>query len=214
MRELHTIGSLRAMPLSKQRLRRSATVHRIGATNTSFVAPSLAQVQQNPPGDVLAGAAQAMLTYFSQNGVPSEHDAVGVVTQFQTAFNNDPLGQANGDAGQLDEDGGYGPNTHDALASIAGSAPAVNTGPAPSPSPLVTPTPGVTPAIVPAGGASTFPWGEVLLIAAVAGGAYWLFFRKKGRRSSAHRSGRTTSIEVKGNPRRRGKARRSAGAIV
>lgn len=108
----------------------------LGATNPSFVAPTVAQVQANPPGDALANAAVAMLNDFEQNGVPSEHVSDSFVVAFQQAWNADPLGQANGENGQLQVDGGYGPNSHDALASIAGSAPAVNTGGGGTPVPL------------------------------------------------------------------------------
>lgn len=99
----------------------------LGATNPSFVAPSSSDVSNNPPQQALADAAVALLAYFSANGVPSEHTDNPSVRSFQTAWNADPLSQINAN-GTLDVDGGYGPNSHDALASISGgSAPAVNT---------------------------------------------------------------------------------------
>ena len=100
----------------------------LGATNPSFVAPTAAQVQATPPGDALANAAVAMLSDFSANGVPSEHISAPSVVAMQTAWNADPLGQLNGANGQLQIDGGYGPNVAAALASIdGGTAPPVNT---------------------------------------------------------------------------------------
>jgi hypothetical protein len=81
----------------------------LGATNPSFVAPTAAQVAANPPGDALANAAVAMLTDFENNGVPSEHISAPSVVAMQTAWNADPLGQANSANGQLQVDGGYGP---------------------------------------------------------------------------------------------------------
>jgi hypothetical protein len=104
----------------------------LGATNPNFKVPSAAQVNANPPGAALADAAVALLTEFSANGVPSEHAFSQAVDLFQTAWNADPLSEVNGSDSALDEDGGYGPNAHDALASISGgTAPPVNTSPAP-----------------------------------------------------------------------------------
>lgn len=101
----------------------------LGATNPSFLAPTAAQVAATPPGDALANAAVAMLSDFENNGVPSEHISAPSVVAYQTAWNADPLGQANGANGQLQVDGGYGPNVAAALASIdGGTAPPVNSG--------------------------------------------------------------------------------------
>jgi len=101
----------------------------LGATNPSFIAPTAAQVQATPPGDALSNAGVALLTAFEANGVPSEHISDPSTLAFQNAWNADPLSQVNGANGALSVDGGYGPNVHDALASIAGgTAPAVNTG--------------------------------------------------------------------------------------
>ena len=119
--------------------------HTIGATNPSFVAPSATDVANNPPGQALADASVALLSFFSSNGVPSEHSttAYSAVQNFQTAWNADPLSQINAN-GTLSVDGAYGPNTYDALNSISGgSAPAVNTSPAsPSSSSTTTTVPG------------------------------------------------------------------------
>lgn len=113
----------------------------LGATNASFIAPTAAQIAATPPGDALANAAVALVTQFQASGVPSEHVSSPIVVAFQNAWNADPLGQVNGANGQLGVDGGYGPNVHDAIASIAGgTAPAVNTAPAPSGGGGVTPT--------------------------------------------------------------------------
>lgn len=132
----------------------------LGATNPSFAAPSAAQVAANPPGQPLSDAGVALLTDFGANGVPSEHASDPLVIAFQNAWNADPLSQVNGSNGTLDVDGGYGPNVHDALASIAGgSAPPVNTGPAPAPSPTPTPTPGqTTPEVAPVTDATCGSW--------------------------------------------------------
>lgn len=108
----------------------------LGATNPSFAPPTPAQVAATPPGDALSNAGVALLTAFEANGVPSEHISDPSTLAFQQAWNADPLSQVNGANGSLADDGGYGPNVHDALASIAGgTAPAVNTGGA-TPTPL------------------------------------------------------------------------------
>jgi hypothetical protein len=67
----------------------------------------------------------------------------------------------------LDVDGGYGPNTHDAVAAVnGGNAPAVNTAPAPQGSP--------SPAVVPGSSSSSsisMPnWGPYVIGAAAIGG--------------------------------------------
>jgi hypothetical protein len=213
MRELHTIGSL-ASPLNRQRQRRASVtqLYRMGDTNPSFTPPSAAQLAANPPGEALANAAVALLAYFNSAGVPSEHStAGGNVSAFQAQWNADPISQTNGSNSQLSVDDAYGPNTHDALAVIAGSAPAVNTGPAQTPTnPLVNPTPAP---IVPGATTGGIPWAEILLIAAIGGGVWFLVFKKK-RSKSVHHRAPTTAIEVRSNPRKRSRARRSSGAIV
>jgi hypothetical protein len=175
----------------------------IGTTNPSFVAPTPGQIATNPPGDTLASAANSLLIYIQANGTPSEHEDNQTVLQFQTSWNNDPLSNANGENSQLSEDGGYGPNTHAALASIAGTAPAVNTGPAPAVTPPIPPpAPGpapVPPLVLPTPHPLTSPTaashtGMWLLLAAAGVAAYFLLRKKK-------RS--TGSVIVKTNPRRR-----------
>jgi hypothetical protein len=112
----------------------------VGQTNSSFVPPTATERANLLPGDSLVNATQAMLTTFSANGVPSEHTDSPVVRSFQVAFNADPLSNLHGSNGKLSVDGGYGPNTHDAAAVIAGSAvPDVNSAAAPVVS-TVTPT--------------------------------------------------------------------------
>ena len=120
------------MPLTKQRLRRQSVLRGIGDTNPGFVTPSQEQLDASPPSEALANAAVALLSYFAAHGVPSEHGpAGGNVAAFQSAWNANPLSHLNGtDYSTLSVDDAYGPNTHDALAAVAGTAPAVNTGPA------------------------------------------------------------------------------------
>jgi hypothetical protein len=114
-------------------------VYGVGQTNSSFVPPTATERANLLPGDPLVNATQAMLTTFAANGVPSEHADSPVVRAFQVAFNADPLSNLHGSNGKLSVDGGYGPNSHDAAAVIAGSAvPDVNT--APAPVATVTPT--------------------------------------------------------------------------
>lgn len=149
---------------------------RIGQTNVNFQAPSSDQVANQPPGNVLAAAAQSLLNYFQSSGVPSEHTNNSQVMAFQTAWNGDPLSDINGSNSNLSQDGGYGPNTMAALASInGGSAPPVNTGPAGPPGPVGPPGP----APIPGGGSTTnttfffgWPlWEQALAVAAAAGAA-------------------------------------------
>jgi hypothetical protein len=207
MRQLSTIGDLAAArPAARSRSRRASmgAVHAsMGQTNTAFAPPTPGQVSTNPPGDTLSSAANSLLIYIQQHGTPSIHEDNQTVLQFQTAWNADPLSDSNGANSQLSEDGGYGPNTHAALASIAGTAPAVNPGttpavtppiPAPVPGPapvppLVIPHPLVTPAH-----ATTSHTGMWLLLGAAAVAAYFLLRKKK-------RGG--GSVIVKTNPRRR-----------
>lgn len=113
----------------------------LGQTNPNFVPATAAQVQANPPGAALANAAVALLTAFSSGGVPSEHAYSQPVYDFQFAYNDDVVGQVNGSAGFLSEDGGYGPNTQAALSAIAGGTPAPAVNPAPAPSGTTPPTP-------------------------------------------------------------------------
>ena len=131
----------------------------LGQTDPNFVAPSADQVAANPPGATLADAANALLIDFSAHGVPSEHVLSQSTILFQTAWNADPLGQLNGGNSQLEEDGSYGPNAHDALASISGgTAPTPNTAPAP---PNTTPpkTLQTTPEPVPQVDSTCAGWG-------------------------------------------------------
>lgn len=141
----------------------------LGQTNPNFVVATPAQVAANPPSDALGNAAVALLTYMASHGVPNEHVYSQPVYDFQFAYNDDPLGQANGAAGFLSEDGGYGPNTRAALGAIAGqSGPAVNPAPAPpGPTPTPTPTKPVAQASLAGGGGTA---AAVILGVLVVGG--------------------------------------------
>jgi hypothetical protein len=195
-RELVTIGDLRAAgPAARSRARRADYLRMIprsiGATNTAF-APG---VTPDTASGALQDDAVSLLNYLDTHGVPSEHVNDPNVEAFQTAWNADP-GNAGGNA-KLSVDGGYGPNTHDALnAVVGGTAPNVNTGSGPAPhAPAVTPTPtpGTTPHM--SGG------GMLLLLGAALVGGYLLFGRKKGARAS---------VIIHKNPRRRAASRRLA----
>jgi hypothetical protein len=142
----------------------------LGQTNPNFVVATPAQIAANPPSTALANAAVALLTYMAANGIPNEHVYSQPVYDFQFAYNDDALGQANGNAGFLSEDGGYGPNTRTALSAIAGAqAPPVNPAPAPpgTTPPTPTPTKPVAQASVAGGGGSV---AAVILGVLVVGG--------------------------------------------
>jgi len=146
-------------------------VRRIGATNPNFSPPSGLDASSAAPGTLIA--LNNLLTAYSSSGVPSEHAYDANAAAFQTAWNNDPTVAAAGGNALLQVDGGYGPNTHDAVAAInGGSAPDVNAAPAPSGSTPVTPAP--TPA--PSSNASIMAgmptWGLWLVGLAAVGGAY------------------------------------------
>lgn len=216
MRQLQTIGDLgtvyRSGPLGRQAIRRAA--RSIGQTNADFTVPT-----GQPPGEGtdVYDAAIALLNQFDTYGATSMHVADPVVSAFQAQYN---AWASSVGAMPLSVDGGYGPNTYTAADWILGGvAPAVNTGATPGPSPAIQPAPPapepapphVTPATpatptAPAQAHSSLAFW--LIAAAAAGGVYYFFFHKKKRKSGgAHRS-RTTSIEVRGNPKRRAARRR------
>ena len=148
----------------------------LGATNPNFVAPSATDLANNPPGQALADAAVALLSYFSSNGVPSEHGgAGGAVSAFQSAWNADPLSSVNAN-GKLSVDDAYGPNSYAALNSISGgSAPPVNTAPASggsAPAPGSTTTTTTTTSTTNNLFAGMPVWAKWLVGAAAVGGAY------------------------------------------
>ena len=119
----------------------------MGQVKANYQAPTSDQVSANPPGQALLDAGSALQAYVAANGVPVMTTPVAAVTNFQSAWNADPLGQVNGNNSTLNVDGEYGPNTHDAYASIYGSAWPVNygTSPAPAPSPAPSSTPSAAP---------------------------------------------------------------------
>jgi hypothetical protein len=195
MRELTTIGNLGRMRAMRAVERASRLMPMrmgyLGATNPSFVAPSLDQVDANPPGGTLSAANVAMLNHFASSGVPSMHDADPFVLAFQKAYNKDgapwvALGQ------KLDEDGGYGDNTHDASAALVdytggGTPPPVNTGAAvvvaPA-SPVAPPSPATPSAPLTKPGASSSHVGLwILAIVAAIGAAYAAHKMMKKRRA-------------------------------
>jgi hypothetical protein len=98
----------------------------LGQTNPLFAPP--AGLTATTMGDALAAALNAMLTDFTANGVPSEHSVSATTLAFQKAWNKDPIVVAFGGNAKLSEDGGYGPNTSLATATVnGGSFPSVNT---------------------------------------------------------------------------------------
>lgn len=136
-RELTTIGSLRTMRGIERssRLLSLRGMGWIGQTNTAYVAPSPQQIDTEPPGDALTAATLAMLEHFQTAGVPSEHTSDPFVLSFEQTYNKDPASWASATM-KLGEDGGYGPNVHDAAAALVlytggGPVPAVNSGPSP-----------------------------------------------------------------------------------
>jgi hypothetical protein len=188
MRELTTIGNLRAM----RTLDRSARLMPLrgmgwmGATNPNFFPPSAAQVDASPPGSALTAATVAMLQHFAQSGVPSEHATTAdpFVLAFQQMYNEDSLTAS---LPKLSEDGAFGPNVHDAAAALVdvtggGSVPAVNTGAAP-----VVVVPPSTPATPATPLATTTKASHVVLwllaIAAAVGVAYGAHRMMKKRRT-------------------------------
>jgi hypothetical protein len=149
------------------------TIHaarRIGQTNPLFSPP--AGLDSSSMGSVLSTALNNLLSSFSSNGVPSEHAYSAVTAAFQTAWNGDPIVSAAAGNALLHTDGGYGPNTALAVATVnGGSAPTVNTAPAPPGAPPATPVPAPSSNNASAlAGMST--WGLWLVGAAAVGGAY------------------------------------------
>lgn len=213
MRDLVTIGDLyAARPLSRDRARRRSALGRlsrpsgwsIGQTNPNF-APG---ADSSSGGQELQQAAIDLLDYLDANGVPSEHASDQHVEDFQIVWNADP---ANGAASaKLATDGDYGQNTHDALAAMVGAvAPPVNTGaapPSPSPAPAPSPSPGPSPApIVPAHTTTTTSHLGLLLLLGALGVGAWLLMRKKKRARGGGSRHSSPLVEVRSNPRRRGR---------
>lgn len=101
----------------------------MGATRASFAVPS--GMDNTTASTALVMAVSNLLAAYAANGTPSEHAADSYALAVQQAWNADPIVQAAGSSAQLDTDSGYGPNTHDAVAAVAGAGvtvPAVNTG--------------------------------------------------------------------------------------
>jgi hypothetical protein len=151
-------------------LRIHAARQRVGSTNPNFAPP--AGLDSNSMGAGLSAALQTLLSTYSSNGVPSEHAYDATAAAFQQIWNNDPIVSAAGGNALLSVDGGYGPNTALAVATInGGSAPSVNPSPAPPGTPPAAPVPSPSPAPASAlAGMST--WGLWLVGAAAVGGAY------------------------------------------
>jgi hypothetical protein len=196
MRELVTIGSLHNLRTMRalERSARLAPMRRLsglGQTNPNYVAPSLTEVDAEPPGAALTAANVAMLNHFAADGVPSEHTSDPFVLAFQQAYNKDPATWA-ARRMKLGEDGGFGDNTHDASAALVdytggGAVPPVNSGASPAPSVAPAVTPAVTP---PASSPSPWPW--VLGIGAAAAVAYAVHRAMKRRRT--RRTGRARAL--------------------
>lgn len=186
-RELYTIGDLGALaplrsasPLRRQAVRRRVMTG-IGATIANWAPP--AGLSMTTAGAALQAAATTLQNYLDTNGIPPESTSDPQVLAFQQAWDADPLaGKA-----QLDQDGGYGPNSQAALAALTGLAPPYNPGSA-----VATNTSTATP--------GTFPWGTAALVGGAALAVYFLFFRRK----------RSASVTVRTNPRRRKKKRTQA----
>lgn len=176
---------------------------KIGATKPNFAVPS--GLDATTAGPALLTALNDLLTSFSSSGTPSEHAYNAKAAAFQTAWNADPTVAAAGSTATLDVDGGYGPNTHDAVAAInGGSAPDVNTAPAPA---------GSTPAsttVVPASASANASimagmptWGLWLVGLAAVGGAYLVgksAMDKHGGKVMGH--ARTTHRQLRHHARR------------
>lgn len=145
---------------------------RVGSTNPNFAPPS--GLNANTMGAGLQAALNTLLTNYSSNGVPSEHAYDSTAAAFQQVWNNDPIVSAAGGNALLSVDGGYGPNTAAAVAAInGGSAPSVNTNPAPPGAPPPTPPSPAPPASNNASAlAGMSTWGLWLVGAAAVGGAY------------------------------------------
>ena len=193
-----------------QKIFAGASQGRIGATKGNFAPPS--GLDATTAGPALLTALNDLLTSFSSGGVPSEHAYNAKAAAFQQAWNQDPIVAAAGSTATLDVDGGYGPNTHDAVAAVnGGSAPDVNTAAAPA---------GSTPAsttVVPGGSASAnasimagMPtWGLWLVGLAAVGGAYLVgksALEKHGRPAMAHAT--RTHRQLRHHARRLARGRR------
>lgn len=183
---------------------------RVGATKPNFAVPSGLDSSSAAPATL--NAANALMNAYA-SGVPSEHAYSAVAAAFQSAWNADPAVVAAGASATLDVDGGYGPNTHDAVAAInGGSAPDVNTAPAP---------PGSTPAsttVVPGSSSSSSQasimagmptWGLWLVGLAAVGGAYLVgksAIEKHGGKVMGH--ARTTHRQLRHHARRLARSHR------
>lgn len=162
----------------------------VGATNPHFTPPSgFSDANASP---ALLTALNNLLTGYAATGVPSEHVADPLALALQTAWDNDPSIAAVGGNALLDKDGGYGPNTALAVATInGGSAPTVNTSSAPA-----TPTnPGTnttTTTTTTTTTSSSTGWiigGALLAAALIVGGTVW--YKKGGKAHIArHRARR------------------------
>jgi hypothetical protein len=114
----------------------------LAGTNPFFSPPAAFSNGTASPGSDLSSALGTLTSTYDSNGVPSEHVYDATCAAFQTSWNADPTVTAAGGNATLDTDGCYGPNTHDAVASInGGTAPDVNTAQGGSPAPE-TNTPG------------------------------------------------------------------------
>jgi hypothetical protein len=144
----------------------------LGQTNPSFAPPS--GLTASTMSDALAAALQAMLTDFTANGVPSEHSVSESTLAFQKAWNKDFYVAAVKGNALLAEDGGYGPNTSLATATVnGGSAPTVNTA-YPKTKPT---TPTTTTTTTPPDYTVPIVAGAVLGGAVIITGAWWLATR-------------------------------------
>jgi hypothetical protein len=137
----------------------------IAATRSNFSPP--AGLDSSTASSQLLSSMQDLLTAYS-GGAPSEHAYDSKAAAFQAMWDAESAVIAAGSSASLDVDGGYGPNTHDAVAAInGGSAPSVNTAPAPAGS---TPTTTVVPSSSNAS-VSMPNWGPYAIGAAAVGGA-------------------------------------------
>ena len=146
----------------------------LGQTNPLFAPPSGLNAQTM--GSALSDALNAMLTDFTTNGVPSEHSVSASTLAFQKAWNADDIVAAVGGNAKLSEDGGYGPNTSLATATVnGGSAPKVNTAYPSTTSTTTTPT--TTTTTSPPDYTVPIVAGAVLGGVVIITGAWWLATR-------------------------------------
>lgn len=160
----------------------------LGQTNPFFAPPS--GLTADTMGSALSDALNAMLTDFTAHGVPSEHSVSESTLAFQRAWNKDPIVAAVKGNALLSEDGGYGPNTSLATATVnGGSAPTVNTAyPKTTPTTPTTPTTTTTPPDYTVPIVAGAVLGGVVLIT----GAWWLATRPPEHPMHLRRLGRRT----------------------